>query len=82
MVGGMEKRVTEVVAALIWDGDRFLIASVQPIKRGDCFGSLSAARWNLKRQRNKLSFGSARKNWLSPSQWVKCLWKSATITRT
>ena len=25
MVSGMEKRVTEVVAALIWDGDRFLI---------------------------------------------------------
>ena len=23
--GGMEKKVTEVVAALIWDGDRFLI---------------------------------------------------------
>ena len=32
MVSGMEKRVTEVVAALIWEEDRFLICQRPPHK--------------------------------------------------
>ena len=46
--------MTEVVAALIWDGNRFLICQRPAHKARAYCGNLLAARWNREKQRKKL----------------------------
>ena len=48
----MEKQV-EVVAALIWQEDRFLICQRPAQKARHCNGNLWAARWSRGRQSSR-----------------------------
>lgn len=45
--------MTEVVAALIWNGNKFLACQRPQIKQEGFCGNLSAARWSRERQRKR-----------------------------
>ena len=54
--------MTEVVAALIWDRDKFMICQRPAYK------DLLVERWSQAKPRNKHLSESARKNW--PLLWM------------
>lgn len=58
----MRYAVTEVVAALIWDQDKFMICQRPPHKTRACCGSSLVAKWNKVKQRNTRSSGNVRRN--------------------
>ena len=54
--------MTEVVAALIWKNNNFMICQRPKTRQEDFFGSLLAARLNWEKQKNRLLFVSVKKN--------------------
>ena len=54
--------MTEVVAALIWDNDKFMICQRPANKARAFFGSLLEVRLSRVKQKNKHSSGSAERN--------------------
>ena len=56
------EKMTEVVAALIWDRDKFMICQRPAYK------DLLVERWSQAKPRNKHLSESARKNW--PLLWM------------
>ncbi len=65
-----EQNMTEVVAALIWEGDRFLIGQRPEHKKPGAFvGVCRRERPDWGKARSRLTSGSAGKSWMWRFRW-------------
>ena len=71
----MEKKVTEVVAVLIWDRERFLICQRPAHKARGLLWEFVGGKVESGETKERHWFGSAGRNWLLRFRWVGCLWR-------
>lgn len=74
--------MTEVVAALIWKGNRFLICLRPAHKARGLLWEFVGGKVEPGRPRNRLLYGNVGKNWPLRFRWERFLWKSLTNTPT
>lgn len=67
--------MTEVVAALIWDKDKFIICQHPAHKARGLLWEFVGGKVEPGETKQQASSGSAGRNWLLPWTWAKCLWR-------
>lgn len=71
----MEKKITEVVAALIWDGDRFLICQRPTHKTRGLLWEFAGGKVEPGETKEQALIRECKRNWRSPFRSVKCSWR-------
>ena len=71
----MEKKVTEVVAALIWDGDKFLICQRSAHKARGLLWEFVGGKVEPGETKEQALIRECRENWMSPFRWVRYSWR-------
>lgn len=66
--------MTEVVAVLIWDKERFMICQRRPTKLKAFCESSWVARWSQAKPNSMPSSGSVWRNWQSHWKWTTYAW--------
>lgn len=66
--------MVEVVAALIWDNDKFMVANGLSIRQEHCCGSSLVAKSSLVKLKIRPLSANVRKSLLSHFPLVMCLW--------
>lgn len=66
--------MTEVVAALIWDKDKFMIRQRPAQKAWVLLWEFVGGKVESARPSGRRSSGSARRSWPSPWMWERYLW--------
>ena len=75
------EHMTEVVAALIWQGERFMICQRPAHKARGMLWEFVGGKVEPERARNRPWCGSAGRNWQLKWQWVISFWRSPYISR-
>lgn len=68
--------MTEVVAALIWEGDRFLACQRPPDKARGLLWEFVGGKVEPGETKEAALVREVRRSWASLCQWGICLWKS------
>ena len=74
--------MTEVVAALIWKGNQFMICQRPAHKTRGLLWEFVGGKVEPGERKSRLLSGSAVRNWLSRFKWGRYLWKSPMNIRT
>ena len=68
--------MTKVVAALIWEGDRFLACQRPPDKARGLLWEFVGGKVEPGETKEAALVRNVRRNWALLCQWGSCLWKS------
>ena len=68
--------MTEVVAALIWDQDKFMICQRPAHKARGLLWEFVGGKVEPGETKEQAPFGNVRRSWALLCQWGICLWKS------
>lgn len=77
----MMQKATEVVAALIWDQDKFMICQRPAHKARGLLWEFVGGKVEPGETKSRRSSASVRRNWPSRWMWAKYLWMSSINIR-